>query len=123
MTNLASELKSDLESGTWTNMGSTPMIYLENVTPLNLSNTYVRIQNPARRFIQTISGSILTEIRSCDIYIEAPTETIINKLYADIENILTSITGKCYVFTNMSDLLLTPKTVGLKLSLRCLTRT
>lgn len=98
------DIKTDLKAGTWTNFGSTPVIYIERKTVFKglVKNAYINLKGATRDPVQTVDGTVLYTKRSCVIEIVGTSTTAKNNIYDDIENILTA-TSRGYILTRGRD--------------------
>jgi hypothetical protein len=100
---LPTDLKTDLEAGTWSNTGSTPRIYIQNKDEFLGGEDYIRLFDGRRRLEQTVSGSFIMPRRSCKLYAIAPNETMLNNMEKDIKNILIAVSGRSYTIRDVID--------------------
>lgn len=99
------DIKADLEAGTFTNYGSNNIpIYIEKKSVFKgfSKNAYINLKGASREPVQTVNGTVLYTKRSCIIEIIGTSTTAKNNIYDDIVNILTA-TSRGYTLTRGRD--------------------
>lgn len=95
-------MKADIESGTPTRYTAGYPIYRENMDEFQGGPVYIFLSNPDRNPVQTVSGSILYEKRSCTIEIVATSADNREDIYDDICDILIA-TSRGYKLKRAKD--------------------
>ena len=80
---------TDLQAGTFTLYGQTPAIHKE-AQKKSSKNTWIEVLNTRGDIVQAVNGAIILFEDSCELNIHSPSRTNVDKIYADVLNILVA---------------------------------
>ena len=103
MTDACTDVKSDIEGGTFTRYTDSIPIYHIGKDDFQGGPVYIRLSNPTRNPKQTVDGGILYELRGCRVEIKAPNATIRENIYDDLCDIFKA-SNRAYKLKRVDDI-------------------
>ncbi len=102
VSNACEDVKSDLQSGSYTLYTKDFPIYIKDKDKFKGGNVFIFLLNGNRNPIQVVNGPVLYTPRSCDIMIRASSSEILDNLRDDVEKIILA-TSRGYVINDEYD--------------------